>query len=461
MTTFHSSRSPVGATPSHGAGVGGRDVGLLADALRADHDVGQVEADVGERGQELGVEARRALVALPAVAGLHELVDAVRRQRRDEARQVARVLGDRVRLVELADLRVELRRDLAPVDLEHGRVGHAARAYYRRRWTSTSSFSAPRRRCRPRSARRRRSSCAAAASGCSSTAPRARSASCSARSVGLPDLEEIFLTHFHADHFLGLPGMLKTFALRGRDDVPLTVYGPRGLQELFARLRPFLGRLPYPLDDSSSSSRARRSSAASTRIETFARRPRRAGASATRSSSTSGPAASTSPPPTRSACRRAASAGSSRAASRSRSPTAASITPDAVLGPARAGPQARAHRRHGAVAAVVAGGAQRRSARARGDVRRRGEASARARRCTPPPRKRRRSRGSPRCACSRSRTSRRATSGRSSPREAREVFPETVVPRDFDSIEVPFAERGAPQLVKGGARVAAAAGDEA
>ena len=34
--------------------------------------------------------------------------------------------------------------------------------------------------------------------------------------VGLVDVEEIFLTHFHADHFLGLPGMLKTFALRGR-----------------------------------------------------------------------------------------------------------------------------------------------------------------------------------------------------------------------------------------------------
>jgi ribonuclease Z len=65
--------------------------------------------------------------------------------------------------------------------------------------------------------------------------------------IGLPDLEEIFLTHFHADHFLGLPGMLKTFALRGRDETPLTVYGPRGLRELFNRLRPFLGRLPYPL----------------------------------------------------------------------------------------------------------------------------------------------------------------------------------------------------------------------
>ena len=65
--------------------------------------------------------------------------------------------------------------------------------------------------------------------------------------VGLVDLEEIFLTHFHADHFLGLPGMLKTFALRGRDELPLKVYGPRGIRELFGALRPFVGRLPYPL----------------------------------------------------------------------------------------------------------------------------------------------------------------------------------------------------------------------
>jgi ribonuclease Z len=35
--------------------------------------------------------------------------------------------------------------------------------------------------------------------------------------------------------------------------------------------------------------------------------------------------------------------------------------------------------------------------------------------------------------------------------EAREIFPETVVPKDFDVVEVPLAERGAPELVKGGA----------
>src|ERR1700742_2549055 len=52
------------------------------------------------------------------------------------------------------------------------------------------------------------------------------------RSTGLVELEEIFLTHFHADHVLGLPGMLKTFALRQRER-PLTVYGPVGLKRLF------------------------------------------------------------------------------------------------------------------------------------------------------------------------------------------------------------------------------------
>jgi ribonuclease Z len=37
-------------------------------------------------------------------------------------------------------------------------------------------------------------------------------------------------------------------------------------------------------------------------------------------------------------------------------------------------------------------------------------------------------------------------------REAREIFAETVVPRDFDTVEVPFVERGVPELVRSGAR---------
>ena len=66
-------------------------------------------------------------------------------------------------------------------------------------------------------------------------------------SVGLVELPEVFVTHYHADHYLGLPGMLKTFGLRGRT-VPLTVYGPPGLVELFRILRRVFGKLTYPLE---------------------------------------------------------------------------------------------------------------------------------------------------------------------------------------------------------------------
>lgn len=62
--------------------------------------------------------------------------------------------------------------------------------------------------------------------------------------VGLVELGEIFLTHYHADHYLGLPGMLKTFALRGRE-LPIRIYGPPGLTELFSALRRIFGRLTY------------------------------------------------------------------------------------------------------------------------------------------------------------------------------------------------------------------------
>jgi ribonuclease Z len=66
------------------------------------------------------------------------------------------------------------------------------------------------------------------------------------RSVGLADLDAVFITHFHADHWLGLPGMLKSLALRDREE-PLTVYGPRGLAELISSMRVAFGRLPYEL----------------------------------------------------------------------------------------------------------------------------------------------------------------------------------------------------------------------
>jgi ribonuclease Z len=67
------------------------------------------------------------------------------------------------------------------------------------------------------------------------------------RSVGLPELDAVFITHFHLDHWLGLLGMLKTFDLRGRER-PLTIYGPPGLQALFVAMRPIAGRTRYPLE---------------------------------------------------------------------------------------------------------------------------------------------------------------------------------------------------------------------
>ena len=64
--------------------------------------------------------------------------------------------------------------------------------------------------------------------------------------VGLVELREVFITHFHADHVLGLPGMLKTFGLRGREH-PLEVYGPSGLVDLLASLKRVVGKLTYEL----------------------------------------------------------------------------------------------------------------------------------------------------------------------------------------------------------------------
>jgi ribonuclease Z len=67
------------------------------------------------------------------------------------------------------------------------------------------------------------------------------------RSLGLVQADEIYLTHFHADHILGLPGLLKTYDLTDRQ-VPLKIYGPPGLTELFQIFSPLIGRLGFTLD---------------------------------------------------------------------------------------------------------------------------------------------------------------------------------------------------------------------
>ena len=67
------------------------------------------------------------------------------------------------------------------------------------------------------------------------------------RSVGLMDLTDVFVTHFHADHWLGLPGMLKTFDLRARER-PLTIYGPPGLAKLLHAMRHVWGGVGYDVE---------------------------------------------------------------------------------------------------------------------------------------------------------------------------------------------------------------------
>jgi len=66
-------------------------------------------------------------------------------------------------------------------------------------------------------------------------------------SVGLTELSEIYLTHFHADHWLGLPGLLRTFNLRGRQR-PLVIHGPVGLRTLMALALRMGGGLGYELE---------------------------------------------------------------------------------------------------------------------------------------------------------------------------------------------------------------------
>jgi ribonuclease Z len=66
------------------------------------------------------------------------------------------------------------------------------------------------------------------------------------RSIGLTDVDEVLITHLHADHWLGLPGMLKTFDMRERGR-PLAIHGPRGLRDLVASLMRYAGATSYEL----------------------------------------------------------------------------------------------------------------------------------------------------------------------------------------------------------------------
>jgi ribonuclease Z len=261
-------------------------------------------------------------------------------------------------------------------------------------------------------------------------------------SVGLLELEEVFLTHFHADHVLGLPGMLKTFALRGRE-LPLTVYGPRGLVDLLASLRRVVGKLTYELKlvEVESGAVLERDGY---RLATFA---------VAHGVSALGWSLIEATRPGRfdveAADRLGVPNGPARGALQ-RGKTVGNVKPEDVLGPPRPGRKIVitgdtapadeiVEAAWGAdvliTEATFADGERERAAETRHQT-----------------------------ATQAAEVARRANVGLLAlvhlssryfgpeiAEEARAIFPETVVPRDFDVVEVPYAERGPPHLVKGGA----------
>ena len=266
-------------------------------------------------------------------------------------------------------------------------------------------------------------------------------------SIGLVDLTEVFVTHFHADHYLGLPGMLKTFALRQRD-VPLTVYGPPGLRDLFDSLRRVFGKLTYGVE----------------LVEL------RAGEALERDGykllvfpvahgvASVGYAIAEEPRPGRFDVETADAldipVGPERGALQHGEsvtlPDGRVVTPDQVLGPPRPG-------RRIVIPGDTAPTDTVRVLSEGADLLVHEASFAEEER--------------DRAAETMHSTARQAAElardaevkllalthlspryfGPEIAREAREIFPNTVVPRDFDVVEVPFPERGEPQLVKGGA----------
>jgi ribonuclease Z len=49
-------------------------------------------------------------------------------------------------------------------------------------------------------------------------------------------VNNIFITHLHGDHFLGLPGIIQSMAFRGKKD-PLHIYGPKGIIETVEHIK--------------------------------------------------------------------------------------------------------------------------------------------------------------------------------------------------------------------------------
>jgi ribonuclease Z len=265
--------------------------------------------------------------------------------------------------------------------------------------------------------------------------------------VGLLELREVFVSHYHADHYLGLPGMLKTFALRGRE-LPITIYGPRGLRDLFGSLRRIFGKLSYDYELVELSPG-----------DVLGRGDYELVAFEVRHSVTAlGYALVEAPRPGRfdvaAADALGVPSGPERGLLQNGEPVTLTdgtvIAPDQVLGPPRPGRKVvlAGDTAYSPSVVEAARGAELlvHEATFCEEERDRAEETAHA------------------TASDAARVALEAEVSllavtHLSPRyfgpdvaeEARAIFPETVVPRDFDVIEVPFAERGVPRLLRGAA----------
>ena len=54
-------------------------------------------------------------------------------------------------------------------------------------------------------------------------------------SISFMKIKKIFISHFHGDHFLGIPGLIQSMNLNDRED-PLEIYGPVGTLEVMKKL---------------------------------------------------------------------------------------------------------------------------------------------------------------------------------------------------------------------------------
>lgn len=90
------------------------------------------------------------------------------------------------------------------------------------------------------------------------------------RSAGISaqNLELLCITHFHADHISGLPGLLLSMGLDGRTE-PLTIAGPSGLQKVVEGLRVIAPELPFSLRFTEFTEKVTRLQAAGLEITAF------------------------------------------------------------------------------------------------------------------------------------------------------------------------------------------------